>query len=137
MALRIDRMTVTLYRDLTNEFINDPDGPVFRDLDRRMTVAQHAAKRFVRVRSGRLLSSIRKRRGVTTRGPYVEIVAGGRTARYALFEEQGTRPHIIRARRRKALRFMQGGQVRFARAVRHPGTRGSHFLTRALPLAGG
>lgn len=35
--------------------------------------------------------------------------------------EFGTRPHVIRPRRRKALRFVVGGQTVFARKVNHPG----------------
>ncbi|MDH6489676.1 hypothetical protein [Streptomyces sp. SAI-127] len=53
----------------------------------------------------------------------------------------GTRPHIIRPRRAKgrnnrpaALRFEVGGDVVFAKLVRHPGTRPNPFLQRALRL---
>lgn len=42
----------------------------------------------------------------------------------------GTRPHIIRARRVQALRFVVRGRVRFARWVRHPGTRANDFIRR-------
>lgn len=51
--------------------------------------------------------------------------------RYAGFIEFGTRPHIIRPRRAKALRFMVGLQEVFARLVHHPGTRPYKFLYRA------
>ncbi|MFJ7090347.1 hypothetical protein ACIQWL_08780 [Streptomyces mirabilis] len=44
----------------------------------------------------------------------------------------GTRPHLIRPRRAKALRFEVGAQVVFATLVRHPGTRANDFLGRAL-----
>jgi hypothetical protein len=46
----------------------------------------------------------------------------------------GTRPHIIRPRRAKALRFEVGGGVVFAKRVRHPGTRANDFMGRALRL---
>ncbi len=47
--------------------------------------------------------------------------------------EYPTRPHAIRARRPGGrLRFYQGGQVRFAAEVWHPGTQGSFMMTRAL-----
>ncbi|WP_234467785.1 hypothetical protein [Streptomyces sp. MBT62] len=46
----------------------------------------------------------------------------------------GTRPHIIRPRRARALRFEVGGEVVFAGKVRHPGTRPNDFLARALRL---
>lgn len=46
----------------------------------------------------------------------------------------GTRPHIIRARRAKYLRFEVGGQVMFRKMVRHPGTDPNDFMGRALRL---
>ena len=134
--LKLTGTNVHLYPGEPDLYINDPDGPVTRDLDRRMLRAQLGARRMVRVRTGKLLSSIRKNRGFTGKKPYVEVIAGGRNVQYARFENDGTRPHIIKARRKKALRFVQGGQIRFAKQVHHPGTRGSHFLDRALPLAG-
>ncbi|MFC9604538.1 hypothetical protein ACFTTN_13900 [Streptomyces niveus] len=48
------------------------------------------------------------------------------------FVLDGTRPHIIRPRRAKALRFQVGGRVVFAAYVRHPGTRPNDFMGRAL-----
>lgn len=44
----------------------------------------------------------------------------------------GTRPHLIRPRRKQALRFVVDGEVVFAALVRHPGTRPNNFLARAL-----
>ncbi|QKW06929.1 hypothetical protein HUT18_11525 [Streptomyces sp. NA04227] len=49
-----------------------------------------------------------------------------------LFVLYGTRPHIIRPRRAKALRFDAGGRTVFAAVVHHPGTRPNDFLGRAL-----
>lgn len=108
---------------------------ISRDLDRRMTKVQMVARARVRVRTGTLLSTIRKNPGVSARGQYVDVVAGGRQAQYVGVEEFGSVPHVIRARRRKALRFIQGGRVQFRRAVRHPGTTGTFFLTRSLIFA--
>ncbi|MFD0208946.1 hypothetical protein ACFVH9_07400 [Streptomyces hirsutus] len=51
--------------------------------------------------------------------------------RYVL---DGTRPHVIRPRRAKALRFEAGGEVVFAAYARHPGTRPNNFLGRALRM---
>jgi len=55
------------------------------------------------------------------------VEAGGASR----FLEYGTRPHIIRARRAQALRFVVSGVVLFRKWVRHPGTRPTHFLTEA------
>ncbi|WP_411092327.1 hypothetical protein [Streptomyces sp. 049-1] len=46
----------------------------------------------------------------------------------------GTRPHLIRPRRRQYLRFEVGGDVVFTKLVRHPGTQPNNFLARALRL---
>ncbi|MEV5929907.1 hypothetical protein ACPCSG_26990 [Streptomyces cellulosae] len=50
------------------------------------------------------------------------------------FVLNGTRPHIIRPRRAKALRFEAGGEVVFAAYARHPGTRPNNFMAQALRL---
>jgi hypothetical protein len=63
------------------------------------------------------------------------------SADYAAYVEQGTRPHEIRPRNRKALRWAadgasarlsgtprSGGRVRFAKRVMHPGTRAQPFM---------
>lgn len=51
------------------------------------------------------------------------------------FVVNGTRPHLIRPKRAKALRFEVGGRLVFSQLVRHPGTRPDDFLGRALRLA--
>lgn len=82
------------------------------------------------VRTGRLRSSIRAEppRFFSLRG----VVSVGSDLEYAGFVNDGTRPHTIRPRRAKALRFVVGGQVVYARVVHHPGTRARPFLDRAL-----
>lgn len=65
-------------------------------------------------------------------------------ASYAVFVERGTRPHIIRPRNTKALRFAasaagqrlsgsarRGAAVIFARVVHHPGTQAQPFMEPA------
>ncbi|MGW2951490.1 hypothetical protein [Streptomyces eurythermus] len=48
------------------------------------------------------------------------------------FVLDGTRPHIIRPRRAKALRFEVDGRVVYSAIVRHPGTRANNFMAEAL-----
>lgn len=50
-------------------------------------------------------------------------------ARFVLF---GTRPHLIRPRYARALRFEVEGRVVFAQLVRHPGTRADNWLAQSL-----
>lgn len=62
------------------------------------------------------------------------VVTSGHPA--SLYVLLGTRPHIIRPRKKKGvLRFEVGGEVVFAKVVRHPGYKGDNFLARALDRA--
>ena len=47
---------------------------------------------------------------------------------YAAAVEGGQKPHEIRARNRKFLRWEQAGEARFARVVQHPGTHARPFI---------
>lgn len=135
MSLRVRAQNVRLHKGEPQAFINDPRGPVIRDLERRMRRVQFESRKLVRVRTGRLLSSIHVETGISRRGPYADVVAGGKGIDYVGYEHDGTAPHVIRARRKKALRFVVDGQVVFRKSVMHPGTTGTLFLTMALPYA--
>lgn len=134
-TLKIKLDKVTLYPGEPWLYITDPIGPVRKDLVRRMTRVKFEARKLVRVRTGRLISSIRIEEGMNKRSPWVQVTAGGKGIKYAMYEHDGTPPHIIRARRKKALRFVMNGQVVFRKQVKHPGTTGTLFLTMALPYA--
>lgn len=56
-------------------------------------------------------------------------------APYAPFVVFGTRPHDIRPKNKKALRWAVGGKFVFAKFVRHPGYRGDDYLTAAADEA--
>lgn len=53
------------------------------------------------------------------------------SAKHAIFVNDGTRPHVIEARRAKMLRFEIGGQTIFRRRVNHPGTKPRPFAAMA------
>lgn len=62
------------------------------------------------------------------------------TAHYAAYVERGTRPHIIKPKNKKVLAWAAngsarlsgavrtGGSVRFAKRVKHPGTKAQPFM---------
>ena len=52
-------------------------------------------------------------------------------APHALFVHWGTRPHVIRPRKRKSLRWVGPGGFVFAKQVNHPGFEGDAYLVRA------
>jgi hypothetical protein len=115
------------------------DPATLQDLERRMVRVKAGARSKVGRRTGLLYSTIRTNNGASKRGPYVDVIAGqrGGKTRYLMPHHDGSRPHVITPRRRKALRFTVGGQVVFRTRVMHPGTTGTRFLTDSLPLAAG
>jgi hypothetical protein len=127
-------------------FANDPHEGVMYDLRYRLFLIAGLAKRRVQVDTGFLLTTIRDEVNSNVRRyPYGDVIAGksgrrkkgGDPRTVPEIMDQGSRPHVIRARRRKALRFVVNGKVMFRRSVLHPGTRGSGFLTRSLYDGGG
>lgn len=81
--------------------------------------------------------------GALFRSTYNRAIPGGREvghdpkkAPHAVFVHWGTRPHVIRPKYRKALRFQPGGgQFVFAKFVNHPGYKGDPWLVRAADFA--
>lgn len=118
-------------------------GMVVRDLLRRGQRVQDAAQRQVRLghvgggTDGRpnLRYSIVKR--LVQDGTDLPSVLVGSVNPIALLHHEGSRPHVIVPRRKRALVFYPsgGGPLVFARRVRHPGTSPNRFLTDSLPLA--
>lgn len=78
---------------------------------------------------GRLRDSIGDRREHTAGVMSVIVYA---TAPYAKFVINATKPHPIVARNARALHWVDAGGDRFARSVRHPGTRANPFPQRAI-----
>ena len=95
--------------------------------------AKQLAGILVNVRTGRYRAGFRKRSKFSARGPAYEVF---NPVEYAPYIEEGTRPHKIRARNAKYLRFVVGGQVVYAKEVHHPGTKAQHVLTRAVREVG-
>lgn len=64
-----------------------------------------------------------------------EIGHDRQTAPHAVFVHWGTKPHTIKPKKRKMLRFAAGGSFAFARFVRHPGYKGDPWLVKAADQA--
>ena len=118
---------IRLDRAALNRTITNASRKELREASRQVV---NRAKVLVPVRTGRLRSSIRAEppRIFSLRGS----VTVGSDLEYAAMVNDGTRPHVIRPRNAKVLRFTVGGQVVFARVVNHPGTKARPFLDRAL-----
>lgn len=80
-----------------------------------------------RDRTGATRESITGEVKATTKGASGLIRAGENAIRL----NDGTPPHVIRARRAKALRFVGGGFPIFRKEVNHPGTAPDPFLYQA------
>lgn len=88
------------------------------------------AKGLAPVRTGRLKASIHPD-PVRRSGPWSISTGVSADAPYAAPVHEGARPHVIRPRNARALRFEINGRVIFARRVNHPGQRAQPFLTNA------
>lgn len=64
-----------------------------------------------------------------------EVGHDGQRAPHAIYVQFGTRPHVIRPKRKKALRWTAGGRFVFAGKVNHPGYRGDAYLLAAATSA--
>lgn len=122
-TIRLDRRAVTAE---LNRLASRDVARVAREVEAR-------AKQLAPVDTGRLRSSISARPRVTFRGPTVRVAAD---VNYATFVENGTKPHVIRPRRAKVLKFKVGGRTVYARIVHHPGTKAQPFLSRAVREVG-
>lgn len=115
--------------------LRSDDGVVGKDAMRRARQVEGAAKRRVRVRTGRLQRSIKARRDRSEGEASVIVEA---TAKHARYVHEGTGIYgptglPIQPRTRSVLKFRVGGVTVFAPSVR--GQRGTHFLRDALPAA--
>lgn len=54
---------------------------------------------------------------------------------YASYVEEGTQPHVIAARNKKFLRWVDGGGTHFAKSVMHPGSKSIPFMGPAYLTA--
>lgn len=107
-------------------------GPALKLVSRACRIVQSAAKRRVRVDTGRLKTSINTK--ITMRLYTINGKVGSRV-KYGLVEHQGAKRHAIRPVRGRYLKFYwkKVGKVVWLRRVDHPGTKGSFYLT--IPLA--
>ena len=82
-------------------------------------------------KTGRLFASVTKRREPA--GWFVGHDT--QVAPHALFVHWGTKPHLIKPRNKKALRWPAGNKFAFAKVVHHPGYKGDPWLVRAAAVA--
>lgn len=59
------------------------------------------------------------------------FVGHANAPKYALFVHWGSKPHVIRPKTKRALRWAGGGRFTFAKKVNHPGYAGDPYFVRA------
>lgn len=112
------------------EFRPSPSGVVRLDAEMqkfllsRARRVQRNARRMAPGRMGRKVNAV-------VVGKHVRIESSHPATMYVI---KGTRPHIIRPRYRKVLKFKMSGRTVFAKVVHHPGTKANDFLTKALRM---
>lgn len=112
--------------------LTSPAGPVGVDMRTRSQVGLEAARAAAPKRSGRLAEGL----------VYTEQNLGGEiffeifsTAPYADYVSEGTKPHRIQAKGKKALAFSAGGTTIVVKSVQHPGTKPDPYLVEAIIAA--
>lgn len=110
-----------------NQLAIDLQGAAWDALAKTLEAAEKVARQSIqastRTRTGTLLRSFdRFREPAGLRGHLVN------RADYAVYVNDGTRPHTIRARNAQFLRFTVNGTTMYRRAVQHPGTAPRPFV---------
>lgn len=100
-----------LERSLRREWVTDFARAVDRTTDR--------LDRTVPVKTGALKRSRRVQMRASGNVMVASITYG---QPYGQYLDEGVRPHVIRPRRARVLRFVSGGKVVYAKRVNHPGT---------------
>lgn len=136
------QVTVIIFKPVLDEFRGwtGPIGRATLRLAREIRVQQIV---LVGKKSGRLAQSITVgSRGRWARGIEVKVGAGagtggGRTG-YAVWNDQGTLPHLIYPRKRGGqliFYWAKVGRVVHLNSVRHPGNKAYHWAERGLRVA--
>lgn len=115
------------------------NGPVGVWLANKGRELEVGAKASVGVETGALQANITTDRHPpsTTPGELVLDVGanpGGDVDGYAIYHHEGTKPHEIKAKPGKTLRFRSGGRWVYTKRVMHPGTKPNNYLTRWLRI---
>lgn len=96
-------------------------------------IQQQISGPLLRVRTGHLRESIQQTDAIVGDGVVRSSVgsnvrSGGASLAYAAPLEFGSRPHLIRPKNGKALRFIMGGKLIFAKEVHHPGNKAYSYI---------
>jgi hypothetical protein len=121
-----------LHRTAVQRMLRLPGGIVWRDMERRVGGVEAEVRRRAPGSMGQgnnITVTIRRGPG----GDFQGVINSRHPA--TLYVIGGTRPHVIRPVRARALRFDVGGRTVYAKVVMHPGTQPNNFLRDGLRAA--
>lgn len=121
-----------LNRTAIERMLRLPGGMVYRNMERRVQRVEAEARRRAPGSMGQGNNiTVAIRRGPN--GDFQGVINSRHPA--SLYVLGGTRPHVIRPVRARALKFTVGGATVYAKVVMHPGTQPNRFLQEALRAA--
>jgi hypothetical protein len=136
-TIRFSNVNVNL--DGFDDVFKSWNGLVGKDMKRRAEFVKVNGKADAPIRTGALVRSIDTWYGKAAGELEARIGANpappAAKRGYGYIMHEGSRPHVIRPVRAKALRFRVNGQIVYAAKVNHPGTRPRPYLTRWLTQA--
>ena len=146
MMMDFNNVKVIIHGAALDEILRSPNGPAMKDMMYRGEKLKGLAKAQVRLGHihggsgyGNLRDSIVSRVMTAPGSIGMPVVVVGSTHPIALIHHEGTRPHMIRPRYKKALRFpgATGGGYGwvFSKWAAHPGTKPNRYLTDNIPAA--
>lgn len=109
-------------------------GPVGRSVERLAKETVFRIRTIANKNSGAMIAGMHYKKGKWSRG--IEFQAGS-DVDYTLYMDQGTKPHVIKAKNAPYLTFFwpKVGRVVHFKSVQHPGTKPYKFLERGMELA--
>jgi hypothetical protein len=121
-----------LHRTAVQRMLRLPGGIVWRDMERRVGRVEAEVRRRAPGSMGQGNNiTVQIRRGPG--GDFQGVINSRHPA--TLYVIGGTRPHVIRPVRARALKFTMGSRTVYAKVVMHPGTQPNNFLRDALRTA--
>lgn len=127
------RSTVKVDAAKLRQHVTGPNGEPLRKIMRAQRRTLIAAKMRAPVDSG-LLRQRHRTEPVTVTGNRITTAVVAATD-YAADVHDGTRPHVIRPKSKKALSWKRGGVRVFAQSVNHPGAPPRPWLLNAAKEA--
>jgi len=126
----INKKLRSLDRDLAHELIKDVTKDAYRNIKKRAlkhyVTGTMEDNIFFHVSKSKLEGAV----GIDDNGMMVEWK--GKDINYALFVLLGTKPHNIKPKEKKVLRYNNIGEFVFAKSVKHPGYKGDDFMEKGL-----